>query len=254
MTHTARERGESGYYHVVIKGDGGQIIFEDNRDRTCFLKLLALALEAFAVEVHAYCLMDNHVHLLVKDSDGELSAFMKQLNENYAQCFARKTGRVGHVFQGRFWSEPIETESHFLATLRYIHANPEPARICPHEEYIWSSYQTYLGNNRNAVPICTELALTLLGGIQGFVHFGKSGNTLAKPFPGSRLGCHLSSDEQAEVALALLGRDVISNLKAMSPAMRLPHLKALAKAGFTDTEIARITGLGQASVFRALKS
>ena len=84
MPHAARQKGESGFYHVVIKGDGGQVIFEDEPDRRRFLKYIGVALEEHPVELHAYCLMGNHVHLLVRDTQDNLSAFMKKLDESYA--------------------------------------------------------------------------------------------------------------------------------------------------------------------------
>lgn len=251
MPRTQRKRSESGFYHVVTKGDGSQIIFEDDADRVRYLKTLEMAADESGIVTHAYCLMSNHVHLLVHDERSELSAFMKKLDEDYARYFSKKSARVGHVFNGRFWSEPVETDEHYLAALRYIHSNPEPANICLARDYPWSSYRSYVADSSF---VHTDFALQLLDGVQAFESFHFSGGSFAKPFKGSSLRGHLTVDELARVAVCLLGRDTLASIKTLKPKDRLPHLEALSNAGFTVSEIARVTGIGQASVHRMLKS
>ena len=259
MPHVKREKAETGFYHAVSKGDGGRIIFEGDRDRSKYLELLDRALDEHQMQLHAYCLMSNHVHLLLRDSCDNLSAFMKELNESYARYFAWSTGRVGHVFQGRFWSEPVDTNERFLTTLRYVHANPEPARICRAEDYPWSSYCAYVAAFEGTVParlpcVEVELALSLLGGAESFTQFSKSGGSYPRPFPESRLKGHLSADELANVAVSLLGRDVLNQLPSMSPRHRADYFVRLSQAGFRCNEIARVSGVGQASISRSLKT
>ena len=249
MPHVQRIKSGTGFYHAVIKGDGGQIIFESDADRLRFLEELERATRDFGVSVHAYCLMANHVHLLIEDPKDNLSAFMKQLEERYAMYFRKITGRVGHVFRGRFWSEPIDTEERLLATIRYIHANPEPPGMCRASEYRWSSYQAYMGAPSVAT---TKLILGILGSPEAFASFHENAGSFAKPFPQSKLCRHLSYDELTHIAISLLGRDTLNALKMQKPLMRQPYLELLAAAGFTATQIARITGVGQASINRAL--
>ena len=249
MPHTQRKRGESGFYHAVTKGDGGQIVFEKDADRLRYLKELETAAGDFKVEVHAYCLMSNHVHLLLEDQDGELGLFMKQLNERYAMYYAKTTGRVGHVFQGRYWSEPVDSDDYYLAAMRYIHANPEPPGICKASAYAWSSYGAYA---RASSFVKTDLALSMLGGVEAFEAFHIDAIKYAKPFPESKLTAHLSSDEQLNVAVSILGRDVLNSLKGLKPQERRTRVEQLAQAGFSDTEIARLTGIGRSSIRRDL--
>ena len=254
MPHVSREKSESGFYHVVTKGDGGQIIFEDERDRAHIEAHIKATLADCHVKLHAYCLMANHVHFLLQDEQGELSAFMKAINENHAMYIAKKIGRVGHVFQGRFWSEPVVTDEHFLAALRYIHANPEPAGICSAADYRWSSYSAYRdADDEKALFVTTDFALSMLGGRADFEAFQQPGGRFARPFAGSRLMGHLSADELARVALDLLGRETLYGMRSLKPAERSPHLRKMAEAGFTASEIARLTGLGQPSVYKLLK-
>lgn len=249
MPHAQRKRSESGFYHVVAKGDGGQILFENDPDRLRFLTLLERAAEDTSVDVHAYCLMSNHVHLLLRDEKLTLSASMKQLCEQYAMYFRKITGRVGHVFQGRFWSEPIETDEYFLAALRYIHANPEPAGICRAKDYPWSSYLAY---HDGSAFVKTDFALAILDGWKAFEKLHEAAGHYAKPFPTSTLKGHLSYDELTRVAINLIGRETLQSLRKMNLKHRQPYIKALANAGFTESQIARITGIGQTSISRAL--
>ncbi|MDO4532476.1 MAG: transposase [Coriobacteriia bacterium] len=249
MPHVQRIKSETGFYHVVIKGDGGQIIFESDADRLRFLEELAHGTQDYDIFIHAYCLMANHVHLLMQDPKESLSAFMKQLEERYAMYFRKVTGRVGHVFRGRFWSEPIDSDERFLATLRYIHANPEPPGMCRANEYRWSSYQAYMGAPSVAT---TKLALDILGSPEAFASFHENAGSFAKPFQQSKLCRHLSYDELTRIAVNLLGREEVNALKTMKPSQRQSQLESLAASGFTDTQIARITGIGQSSVNRAL--
>lgn len=253
MPRGPRSLGESGFYHVVVKGDGGQILFEGDRDRLRYLSMLAEAQDDYRIAIHAYCLMSNHVHLLVQDKSGKnkLSAFMKQLNERYAMYYCYCTHRVGHVFQTPFWSEPIEDDRYFLSALRYIHANPEVAGMCEVGEYEWSSYWDY-SNRRRSSFVETEFALSIIGEGMSFKEFSECGKTRANPHSGSTLHGHLRTDELMRIALELLGRDTLVILKSMKPCQRAPHLSALLEAGFSVAEIVRVTGLGRKAVIRAV--
>nr|AHF23955.1 transposase [uncultured bacterium Contig19] len=193
--------------------------------------------------------MSNHVHLLLRDTAEELSPFMKQLNERYAMRFAKKSGRVGNVFQVPFWSEPIENESYYLSALRYIHANPEAANICLASEYPWSSYGAYTGDS---TFVTTEFALELLGGVERFVEFSANGSKYPVAFPKSKLRNHLSADELWHVASKVVGREAILRMRSMKPIERQPYIDQLVSVGFAGYEICRVTGLGRNIVQRAM--
>ncbi|MBQ6455311.1 MAG: transposase, partial [Eggerthellaceae bacterium] len=169
-----RKQSESGIYHVVSRGAGHCIIFEDNVDRTRFLEELVTRFEPIGALIHAWCLMSNHYHLLVQVELDCLASAMKALNSSYAQYFNKRHGRIGYLFQGRFKSEPINDDAYFLTALRYIHKNPQKAGICRADEYRWSSYQEYIGRNAVAGMAAiakTDLGLSMLGGIEAFREF-----------------------------------------------------------------------------------
>ena len=141
----ARVKSESGLYHVIAKGSGGQNLFEGPYDYQAFLEFLSKACEKGGVRVIAYCLMSNHVHLLLEDAEDHLGEVMKSVLTSYAQRFNKSSDHVGHVFQQRFKSQPIENGDYLLRAIRYIHNNPAKVGICPAEDYPRSSYHEYVG-------------------------------------------------------------------------------------------------------------
>ena len=168
MPTAPRRISESGLYHVVARGNGRQLIFTDDGDREAFLERLEHAVRENELTVIAWCLMDNHVHLVVQDDSQRFAPVIGSLLGAYAKHFNRKTGHVGSVFQQRFFSEPIEDDEYLLASVRYVHINPEKAGICPAPEYRWSSYRAYATGDGDGL-CATGLVLDLLDGPKGFV-------------------------------------------------------------------------------------
>ena len=239
MPRSACERSESGFYHVVAKGNGGQNLFEDASDYRAFLELAAAAAEKCDILVHAYCLMSNHVHLLLEDRGNRLSDFMKSLTTGYAMRFNAKTGHIGHVFQQRFKSQPVESEAYLLQAARYIHNNPAKAGICPADEYLWSSYHEYVSGIRGITTV--PLILELCGGREGFRAFQAQGEGDYRFGQRSRV----TDAEAREVARRILGDIVPGDVKAMERPRRNALLFDLKDAGLSVRQIERLTGLGK---------
>jgi putative transposase len=138
-------------YHVTSRGNARMPIFEDDEDRVRFLAILGEMVRRFNWLCHAFCLMDNHYHLLVETIDGNLSLGMRQLNGIYTQRFNRRHGRVGHVFQGRFKAILVERESHLLELCRYVVLNPvRGGAVREPGQYRWSSYRATAGLERKS--------------------------------------------------------------------------------------------------------
>ncbi|PFG15085.1 transposase [Bacillus sp. es.036] len=112
LPRKARKKSSSGVYHVVFRGINRQTIFEDEEDKEKFLEILARYKTKSGIELYAYCLMDNHVHLLVKETEESLSMFMKRVSSSYVYWYNRKYRRCGHLFQERFNSENVESDAH----------------------------------------------------------------------------------------------------------------------------------------------
>lgn len=133
-------------YHVMARGNARQAIFLDAGDRIRFLDVLARAGDRYRWICLAYCLMDNHYHLVIETPLANLSLAMRHLNGVYAQAFNRRHERCGHVFQGRFRSILVEKEGYLLAACRYVVGNPVRAGLCRSPgEWPWSSYRPTAG-------------------------------------------------------------------------------------------------------------
>lgn len=143
MPRKARKLSKSGYLHVMQRGIGKQLLFEAPDDYRFYLRMLEKYSKETGVTVCAYCLMENHIHLLLYDKEKKISEFMKKIGIRYSYYFNQKYERVGHLFQGRFHSEPVENEAYLITVTRYILNNPLKAGICPAKQYQWSSYRCF---------------------------------------------------------------------------------------------------------------
>lgn len=140
---------QAGYpYHVMLRGNGGQLIFCDNEDRIRFCLLMQYAIERHNITVHGFCLMDNHVHLLFEPTTKGLSMGVHACAFRYAQYFNNKYNRRGHLFQGRYKRVIVQHGLYLRRVIRYIHRNPVRAQMVTRpDDYKWSSHSAYLGRD-----------------------------------------------------------------------------------------------------------
>ncbi|QGU95856.1 transposase [Clostridium bovifaecis] len=134
-------------YHITNRGNHRNDIFRDGEDYLVYLTILKEALERYKAILYCYCLMTNHVHLIIETSDVTISEIMRRINLFYTKYFNNKYNLIGHLFQGRYFAELIEEDKYILEASRYIHLNPVRARMVRNpEDYEWSSYGMYIGN------------------------------------------------------------------------------------------------------------
>ena len=134
-----------GLAHVVSRGNRRQQLYFSERDYRCYLEFVGEALGRYGVRCYAYCLMPNHLHLLLEGGQEAISKVIWRANGRYAQWFNRSYGLSGHVFQGRLWSEPLESQEHLLELARYIVNNPVRAHLVDHAaDWPWSSMRATL--------------------------------------------------------------------------------------------------------------
>jgi len=146
MSRPIRIEFTNALYHVTARGDRREDIFEDDQDRQMFLSTLAQVVTQFNWICHAWCLMDNHYHLLVQTPDGNLSKGMRQLNGVYTQASNRRHRRVGHLFQGRFKAILVDSDVYLLELTRYVVLNPVRAGMAKKpSDWPWSSYRASVG-------------------------------------------------------------------------------------------------------------
>lgn len=177
MARFAREKSKLGIYHIMLRGIDGRNIFIEYEDREKLLYYLFRAKEIDGFELYGYCLMDNHIHMLIKESE-ELGQSIKRITVGYVQWHNKKYGRTGHLFQNRYKSEAVEDERYLMAVARYIHQNPMKAKMVNKiEQYEWSSYKDYIASfNGQPTEINTELIAGYFNTQDSFIEYMSKSN------------------------------------------------------------------------------
>ena len=160
MPRKPRQHSSLDIYHVVIKGINGQLLFEEHKDYLKYLEILKLHKFNCDFDLFAYCLMSNHVHLLIHTNDIPLEAIFRKINTAYANWFNMKYSRSGRLQDGRYYSEPINNLDYLLCALRYIHKNPLKAGLEKNvgSQYPWNSFHAYTKQNDDLVDIGSILS------------------------------------------------------------------------------------------------
>ncbi len=240
MGRLPRVKSQSGFYHVILRGINKQIIFEDDADKESFLKLLQKLKAEERFEVYAYCLMENHVHLLLKEFDNNLSVVMKKIELCYVRYFNEKYGRTGSLYGSRFKSEAVDNDRYFLTLIRYIHRNPIKAGLSDTIDYPWSSYWEYLNE-----PLLIDAAfvLEMLGGKKPFIDFNDipDDNTKAEICS----NCRFSDQEAVQMIQAICCIDNPEIIKTMEKGLRNDMIKKIRANNIPIRQISRVTGIGK---------
>ena len=151
MARKPRIHFPGAVYHVMLRGNGGQDIFFCPSDRARLYSLLQEGIEKYKYRVHAFCLMANHLHILIQIAENPLSKIIQNISFRYTRYINKTQKKTGHLFQGRYKAILIDADSYLLQVVRYIHNNPLRAKIVhTSEEYPWSSHHAYLG--RTVIP------------------------------------------------------------------------------------------------------
>lgn len=146
LPREARKISKSGIYHIMLRGINRQNILEDDKDKERLFLTIKRYKEISKYEIYAYCIMSNHIHILIKEVDESISDTIKRISSSFVFWYNNKYERCGHLFQERFKSEVVENDKYFLTVLRYIHQNPVKAKIAKDiSRYKWSSYGEYIG-------------------------------------------------------------------------------------------------------------
>ena len=246
MPRRARAKSESGYYHILLRGIGRQNLFEDSEDHEKFLEILAKYKDELKYQIAAYCLMSNHVHLLLEDTGKVLDLLMKKIAGSYAYYFNWKYDRIGHLFQDRFKSEPVEDDAYFLTVMRYIHQNPLKAGIAQMDDYPWSSYRTYIeGGNF----VDTEKALEIFKDSEQYIEFMSANETsLCLELADTH---RLTDDEAIEIIRRTAKTQNAQAIQKFSIEQRNKALHDLKEQGISIRQLSRLTGINRGIILRA---
>lgn len=240
MPRQARRKSKSGIYHVMLRGINKQVIFEDEEDSLKFLETLKNYKAISGYKIFAYCLMSNHIHLLLKVEKENLDLIIKRIAGSYVYWYNWKYHRSGHLFQDRFKSEPVEDDMYFLTVIRYIHQNPIKAGLSKSiDEYKFSSYNEYINK-----PFMVDIGFCL--GIvdkEQFVEFNNEFNQdICLEIEDDNF--RLTDDEAREVIRKISKCKTITEFQNLSLDKRDKYLKALRNQGLSIRQISRLTGIG----------
>lgn len=167
MPRKARILSSTGIYHIMVRGINRQDIFLDNEDHLRYLETMRRIIIEEKAQIMGYCLMNNHVHVLLREGETGISKIMKRLGTSYAFWYNWKYQRNGHVFQDRFKSECIEDDNYLKTVIRYILQNPLKAGMVEKpENYKWSSCKSYYGDTAYDNLTDTEFVLGLFGEVK----------------------------------------------------------------------------------------
>jgi len=259
MPRKARVKSRSGIYHIMLRGANRQEIFHDDDDCEKFLETMARCKKKSGMGVFAWCLMNNHVHLLLKEGDEEISTTMKRLAVSYVAYYNWKYRTSGHLFQDRFKSECVENVRYLLTVIRYIHQNPVKARIVDHAiEWRWSSCLEYYGkSNRSSEMLDLEYIMRLFSddfrvAKTRFTAFNEQINKEECLSDDSYEQTRMS-DEEARIEIRkFLGKYEIAQVKGLTKRERDELLRKVKEVkGISKRQVARILGVSSNLIYRA---
>src|SRR5665647_2169444 len=254
MPRTARRLSNTGIYHIMVRVINRQPIFYEEEDYQRYLNTLGRTIDKSDAVILGYCLMNNHVHLLIQDCNNAIATVMKSIGTSYAYWYNHKYERSGHVFQDRYKSENVEDDAYLMTVIRYIHQNPVKSGIIAEaESYRWSSYRIYCGTQEYP-PGLTKTSLVLgmfaqneIQAIEAFRRYMREfredlcmDDTVTK---------NISDSQAIKIMTEIIGDQSISNLSTMPKPERDILLKQCKSVkGISLRQLARISGLGYQTV------
>lgn len=242
----------SGIYHIILRSINQQQLFEEEEDYLKFIYVLFDVKSKFPFEIYAYCLMGNHVHLLMANCDTPLSTIFQSIGARFVHWYNIKYHRFGHLFQDRFFSKPIETDEYFLSVLHYIHENPVRAGMCPFATaYHWSSCKAYYGEKN--FLITKEPAIKIAGSFESLQQYFYA-NT-SQPLT-SRLSetIRFSDFDAMQIITIISDATNPSDFQHMPKIERNNYICRFAKEGLSSAQIVRLCGISRTVVYRLLKN
>lgn len=248
MPRAARKRAGTGLYHVMVRGADGRLLFLDDEDCRRFLDTLLRAKKESGFQLFAYCLMGNHVHLLLKEQQEPLELIFKRIGSSYVYYYNWKYQLHGHLFQDRFRSEAIEEDAYFLDVLRYICQNPIKAGLSKSPmDYPWLGCS---GITKSSALLDSFGSLTDLAGedLLGFVSEASSREHLEDE------GARRLTDREAITRLREVCQcDSVQEIGRLSGERRDEAILKALDAGISIRQLARLTAISKSIIERAQK-
>ena len=255
MPRQAREKSSSGIYHIMLRGINRQDIFNDEEDNLKFIETLKKYKDICGYQIYGYCLMSNHIHLLLKEGAETISQIMKRIGASYVYWYNMKYERYGPLFQDRYKSEKVEDDKYFLAALRYIHQNPIKAGMVKKlENYKWSSYGEYISQRDILTEV--EYVLNILNSdrnkaIKTFKKYMEEENKDKCLDNEIKERKRVTDEEAKRLIKELIKSDNPQKIQQMDKKVRDEIVRNLKEKDISIRQLARITGIGRRVIEKA---
>ncbi len=248
MARQKRLMSETGIYHIMLSGINKQQVFHDTDDYQKFISILGICKGISGFKIHAYCIMNNHVHLLIQTEVEPLDIALKRMGNRFVYWYNIKYKRSGNIFQGRYKSIPVNDDQYFVSVLRYIHQNPVKAGIVKKcEDYQFSSYNAYL---HTAPLVDTEFTLSLMSIDEFKRYHGEANTDYHLDIPETET-IHLNDDEAMRIVEECTKCKNIYDFQKMPRDMQFAYAHLLKGKGLSIRQISRLTGLSRGFVERS---
>ncbi len=232
----------------MLRGINRQTIFKDDEDCEKYLHCLKDCKAKSGFILYAYCLMGNHIHLLIREVKEPLNQIFKRIGARYVFWYNWKYKRSGHLFQDRYKSEPIMDDKQFIAVLRYIYQNPIKAKMCNKlEDYRWSSYR-FLGEVDSLIDNSKITEFTSIDQLRTIVK-----KTTEDQFVDLEPDRRITDREAEELTKAICGIEYANGFDNMKPEKQAEDIIKLHNAGCSIRQLVRITGVTKSKVERILR-
>ena len=253
MSRPPRILSETGLYHIVFRGLNRQNLFEEDKDYIKLLEIISDVKVEYKLQLNAYCLMTNHVHLFVKENEsGDIKAIMHKILTRYVMWYNRKYQRSGSLIGNRYKSEPIEDETYYLSLIRYIHQNPIKAGMVDKpEQYKWSSYNDYVNLRNEVTDFGFSLSILSENEEQALKEF-REFHEIMEDTDFSISNTKKPTDEQLKRRIVKITDGIkAEEISQRTKADRDNLLALLRSEGFTIGQLERVTGISRGIITRA---
>ena len=248
MPRLPRQKSDSGIYHIMLRGINQQVIFEDDEDYFEFVERLKKYKAVSGYKVFAYCLMSNHIHILIKVEKEDLDLIMKRIAGSYVYWYNWKYYRRGHLFQDRFKSEPINDDLHLLTVLRYIHQNPVKAGIVQNiDNYRFSSYNDYMDEESDIVDY--DFIFSMMKKAEFLTFNNEKNDDICLDI--DLKGFRINDNDARNIIKKVSKCDNVTEFQELSQEKRDKFIKKLRQEGLSIRQIERLTGINRNAIQRA---
>lgn len=252
MPRTSRQKSPTDIYHIILRGSNKQQIFYDDEDYRYFISILQKYKSISGFKLYAYCIMGNHIHLLIHICEEPIDTIIKRIGSAFVYWYNMKYERVGHLFQDRFKSEAVASEQYFLTVLRYILNNPVKAGFCEvPEQYPYSSGREYLCSDPGITDTYSALSMLGISTLSEYMSDQNDDQCMDIDLPGR---FRLTDERAKQLIIHEFGTYSPNSGKVKDRSVFNESIRILCRSGISIRQLSRLTGISKKLIETALKN